>query len=246
MLLKIAWLYPDLMSTYGDRGNIIVLEKRLRWRGIEPIIKKIFISFPEEELKDCDLIFMGGAQDKQQQIVNRDLKKNKGKILKKMINQGIPGLFICGAYQFMGRYYKAADGTTIPGLGLFDFYTESPGLKFKRLIGNIVIQPSIFTLNTKFIGFENHTGRTFLGKDVKPFAEVIKGYGNNGKDKTEGMIYKNTVGTYLHGPILPKNIELADWLIEKALERKYKKKIVLKKLDDQLENMAREFIINKL
>jgi len=245
MLLKIAWLYPDLMSTYGDRGNIIVLEKRLRWRGIEPIIKKIFISSPEEELEDCDLIFMGGAQDKQQQIVNRDLKKNKGKILKKMINQGIPGLFICGAYQFMGRYYKAADGTTIPGLGLFDFYTESPGLKFKRLIGNIVIQPKIFSSDVKFVGFENHGGRTYIKDKSFVFAKVLKGFGNNGKDRGEGFIYKNAIGTYLHGPILPKNPELADYLLEKALEVKYKKKIKLQSLNNEFENMARNVILKR-
>ena len=244
--INIAWLYPDLMSTYGDRGNIIVLEKRLSWRGIKPVIKKIFISTPREELENCDLIFMGGAQDRQQEIVNRDLQKTKATTLKKMINQGIPGLFICGAYQFMGRYYKAADGTVISGLGLFDLYTESPGLTFKRLIGNIVVKLAQDGKKYIFTGFENHGGRTYLGKSAKPFAQVIKGYGNNGKDKTEGMIYKKAIGTYLHGPILPKNPELADWLIEKALERKYKKKIYLEKLDDRLENKAREFIINKL
>jgi len=248
MDLRIAWLYPDLMSTYGDRGNIIVLERRLVWRRIKSVIKKISINSSSEELEGVDLIFMGGAQDRQQEIVNRDLQKDKGKIIKKLINQEVPGLFICGAYQFMGKYYRAADGTIIPGLGLFDIETVSPGLKAKRLIGNIIVEPSFqfSVFSFQIVGFENHGGRTYLGKNVKPFATVVKGYGNNGEDKTEGVVYKNAIGTYLHGPILPKNPELADWLIGKALERKYRKRVSLGKLNDQLEEKAREFVINKL
>lgn len=245
MNLNIGWLYPDLMSTYGDRGNIITLIYRLKKREINVSVIKITVTESPDLILKSDLIFMGGAQDKQQEIVNKDLKTNKGKNLKIMIEKSTPGLYVCGAYQFLGKYYKAADGTIIDGLDIFDLYTKSPGLDAPRLIGNLIAEPH-FSNEVKLVGFENHTGRTYLGKKVEPFAEVVKGYGNNGEDKTEGMIYKNSIGTYMHGPVLPKNPELADLLITKALELKYKKKAVLKKLNDSLEIKTREFVINKL
>jgi lipid II isoglutaminyl synthase (glutamine-hydrolysing) len=247
MKLTIGWLYPDLMNTYGDRGNIIVLEKRCFWRGIEAIVKPITVEHDEKEIENCDLLFMGGAQDKQQEIVNRDLQSNKGKVLIAAIEKGIPSLFVCGAYQFMGKYYKTADGTMIKGLGIFDLYTVSPGLDHKRLIGNIIVKPNLkFKFqNLKMVGFENHGGRTHLADKTQAFATVVKGYGNNGDDGTEGISYKYAIGTYLHGSILPKNPELADWLIEKALEKKYKSKIELKTLDDSLAIQARDFIIKR-
>lgn len=243
--LKIGWLYPDLMNTYGDRGNIIALSYRLKKRKINFTILKISLNDDSKLIIESDIIFMGGAQDKQQEIVNKDLLNQKGKYLKEKIEDYTPGLYVCGAYQFLGKYYKAADGTIIKGLGIFDLYTESPGLKAKRLIGDIVTQPFLFK-NTKFVGFENHTGRTYLGKNIKPFSKVLKGYGNNDKDKIEGAVYKNSIGTYLHGPILPKNPELADYLIEKALEKKYHKKITLIKIDDNLEKKAKEFLLRRI
>jgi CobQ-like glutamine amidotransferase family enzyme len=239
--LKIAWLYPDLMSTYGDRGNIIVLQKRCEWRGIGVNIEKIYLTTNYKLLSTCDLLFMGGAQDTQQEIVNKDLFENKGKVLLSKIEQGVPGLFICGAYQFLGKFYKTADGTILPGLSLFPIYTENPG--GDRLIGNILVKAEF---KNTVVGFENHGGRTHLEDGAKPFAKVLKGYGNNGEDKTEGIIYKNAIGTYLHGPILPKNPELADWLIQKALEVKYKKEIELDPLDDSMEQKARKVIVNRI
>lgn len=239
--LNIGWLYPDLMNTYGDRGNIIALFYRAKKRNIEVKILKISINDKPELILKADILFMGGAQDKQQEIVNNDLLSAKGKYLKEKIDDYTPGLYVCGAYQFLGKYYKAADGKIIKGLGIFDLYTESPGINAKRLIGDIVVKPFLF--NTEFVGFENHNGRTYLGKNINPFSKVIKGYGNNDKEKLEGAVYKNSIGTYLHGPILPKNPELADYLIEKALEKKYHKKIHLKKLDDSLEKIAREKLI---
>lgn len=233
------------MSTYGDRGNIIALTYRAKKRNIKVNVVKVSVKQNAELLNQSDLIFMGGAQDKQQEIVNQDLKNNKGKILKEKIENGLPGLYVCGAYQFLGKYYKTADGTIIDGLDIFDLFTESPGINAPRLIGNLIVESPLF-INKKLVGFENHTGRTFLGKKVKPLAKVLKGSGNNGNDKTEGMVYKNSIGTYMHGPILPKNPELADWLITKALELKYKKEIKLKKLNDLLENKAREIIINRI
>ncbi len=244
MNINIGWLYPDLMSTYGDRGNIIALSYRAKMMGIEPLIKKISINEPANLISKVDLIFMGGAQDKQQEIVNVDLK-NKGSFLKKAINEGVPGLYVCGAYQFLGKYYKEADGNIIDGIGVFDLYTESPGLNVPRCIGNAIIESEKFP-GIKLVGFENHGGRTYLTDKKLAFAKVLQGYGNNGEDKTEGIYYKNSFGTYLHGPILPKNPELADYLIKKAVERKYGKDIKLKKLDNSWENKAREFVISKL
>lgn len=214
MNLNICWLYPELMSTYGDRGNIICLQKRCEWRGIKTKI--------QTGLKDVDLIFGGGAQDRQQKIVMRDLMSKKS-ILKKLLNNNIPGLFVCGAPQLLGRPY----------LGLFDMETIFPKDK-PRLIGNLITD--------KFVGFENHGGRTYLQK-VQPFAKVIKGFGNNGEDKTEGAVYKNWIATYAHGPLLPKNPVIADWLIKTALEIKYQKEVKLEPLDDFLENKAHDFIL---
>lgn len=239
--LTIGWLYPELMSTYGDRGNIIVLQKRCEWRDIKVEVKKLDSGFKIYDLKKCDFLFMGGAQDKQQKIVSNDLNKEKVKALKAMIEDGIPGLYICGAYQFLGKYYKEADGTIIEGLNILDLYTGSHGQSSKRLIGNIVIESGAETL----VGFENHGGRTYLGRSVKSLGSVIRGYGNNGEDKTEGAIYKNSFGSYLHGPILPKNPHFADRLIRLALEKKYKESVVLPPIDDSLEWKAHREIANR-
>ncbi len=247
--LTIGWLYPNLMSTYGDRGNIIVFKKRCGWREIKVEVFNLNEGFNENELDKADILFMGGAEDVQQQIVAKDFTAEKIKALKKKVENGTPGLYICGAFQFLGKSYKDAEGTAIKGLGIFDLFTEHPGKKNKRLIGNIIIGTDLAgrELGTcEVVGFENHGGRTYLGKNLKPFGKVIKGFGNNGEDDTEGAIYKNSIGTYLHGPILPKNPEIADWLISKALERKYKKKIKLETLDGSLSKKAKETILQKL
>jgi len=244
--LTIGWLYPELMNIYGDRGNIIALLKRCQWRDIETKVIEMNVGFDASELRNCDLLLMGGAQDKQQKIVSDDLYK-KADILSKMIENGIPGLYICGAYQFLGKYYKESDGTIINGLGIFDLYTQNPGEKYKRLIGNTAAKLSPEILENKtLIGFENHGGRTYLGKNIKPLGSVISGFGNNGEDKTEGAVYKNSIGTYLHGPILPKNPELADYLIKISLKIKYKEDFELKKLDDSIADNARKVIAKRL
>lgn len=245
--LTVGWLYPDLMSTYGDRGNIIVLQKRCLWRGIDVEVKRISINENPHLINGCDILFMGGAQDKQQEIVNKDLAKNKGKYLIERIEAGIPGLFICGAYQFMGKYYKTVEGHIIKGLSLFNIYTENPGEHKKRLIGNIITKVNSLELKitSYIVGFENHGGRTFLGKDMEPFGKVIYGFGNNGSDQTEGIVYKNSIGSYLHGPILSKNPELADYIIKKGLLIKYKTSIQLHELDNTLENKAKEVIVRR-
>ena len=258
--LTIGWLYPELMSTYGDRGNIIVLKKRCEWRDIDVEIKQLDLGFKIKDLTECDLLFMGGAQDRQQQIVADDLMRKKD-VLKKMVEDGIPGLYICGAYQFLGKYYKDADGTIIPGLNILYLHTENPGSNHPRLIGNIIIKldatlktsggvsrtPSRWNRIDTLVGFENHGGRTYLGRKVKPLGKVIKGFGNNGEDGTEGAIYKNSFGSYFHGPILPKNPHLADILIKLALEKKYAvSPINLSPLDDSLEIKTRKSIAKRL
>jgi len=250
--LTFGWLYPELMSTYGDRGNIIVFQKRCEWRGIGVEIIRLDLGFKTDDLSKCDLLFMGGSQDKQQQIVMEDLMK-KRKFLRNRIENGIPGLYICGAYQFLGKYYKEADGTIIPGLDILDLYTESPGKNSPRLIGNIAIKLNAEILNAKYlihntnvVGFENHGGRTYLGKQVKPLGKVLKGFGNNGGDLTEGANYKNSFGSYLHGPILPKNPEFADLLIKLALEKKYNSPTSLSPLNDSLEENACKSIAKRL
>ncbi len=256
--LSIGWLYPELMSIYGDRGNIITLSRRCEWRGIEVEVKRLGLENSAADFQKVDMLFMGGSQDRQQTIVATDLKKKK-KVLLEHIESGTPGLYICGGFQFLGKYYKEADGTVIDQLGVLDVYTENPG--GERLIGNIAIQvdSSLFTVDGKtsynsspitpnlvFVGFENHGGRTRLGKEVQPLGKVLKGFGSNAEDGTEGAVYKNSIGTYFHGPILPKNTELADWLIQKALEKKYKSFVQLEPLDDSLSQKARDAMLEKL
>src|SRR5512146_2868264 len=172
--LTIGWLYPDLMCIYGDRGNIIVLQKRCEWRGIDVTVKHIGLESSEKDLKSCDLLMMGGAQDSQQVIVAQDLEKKK-QTLSDMIEEGIPGLYICGGFQYLGKYYKTADGKKLDQLGILDMYTENPGTQ--RLIGNIAIDSSaLFGKKIVLVGFENHGGRTILGKGIAPLGKVIKGF----------------------------------------------------------------------
>lgn len=238
--LHIAWLYPDLMSTYGDRGNVMVLEKRCLWRGIAASIVPVTLETDVAKLETCDLVFMGGAQDRQQKLAGVDFLKRKGPVVKKMVEKGIPALFVCAAYQFVGHYYKPYHGASIAGAGIFDLYTEHPGDQEKRLIGNVVAEimnPSALT-GTTIVGFENHGGRTRLGPKMKPLARVTRGFGNNGEDGFEGAVYKNSIGSYFHGPLLPKNPAIADWLIGIALEYKYQKAIGLTALDTAMEEQA--------
>lgn len=234
--ITIGWLYPDLMSTYGDRGNIFCLTKRCQWRGIATLVTPVTPDTSITKLRNCDIIVGGGSQDRQQGIVIADLLKRK-KELAAMFGDGKVGLFVCGSPQLLGHYYEKADKKKLPGLGIFDMVTHS-GFDKPRLIGNLVAQTDLGVI----VGFENHSGRTYLGK-VKPFGKVIRGFGNNGEDNTEGAVYNNCIATYSHGPLLPKNPHIADWLILKALEQKYHKTAPLTQLDDTLEKQAHKYII---
>ncbi|MEK7616587.1 MAG: glutamine amidotransferase [Patescibacteria group bacterium] len=240
-LLTIGYLYGDLMNIYGDTGNIIALKKRAEWRGIEVRVQNISLGnrIPTRQVGTrIDLFFFGGGQDQQQELVARDLAKGKGKVIKKEVERGVPLLAICGGYQLLGDYYKPHKGPKLPGVGLFPAYTVA---SFDRMIGNIVIE----TQFGKLVGFENHSGKTYLKKGAIPLGMVLKGFGNNGKDKTEGCIYKNAIGCYMHGSLLPKNPQLADWLIKKALEVKYGKEINLDPLDDILESQAHQAAVRR-
>lgn len=221
------------MNIYGDTGNIIALKKRAEWRGIEVEVKNISL---KDKLKvgECDLFFFGGGQDQAQEAVAEDLDKSgKGKILKQEVKRGVPLLSICGGYQLLGEYYQPHKGPKLPGAGIFPVYTEAGS---KRMIGNIVIKTTGFEF---LVGFENHSGKTFLKDGAAPLGRVVKGFGNNGEDKNEGCIYKNAVGCYMHGSLLPKNPQFTDWLLQKALEGKYKELVKIKNLNDDLENKAR-------
>ncbi len=239
--LTIAHLYPNSMSTYGDRGNILVLQKRAMWRGINT---RIVYSDIGDKFPKADLYFWGGGQDTQQVAVSKDVKGVNSKIIKRLVQNYVPFLLICGGYQLMGDYYQVGD-KKISGVGALDVYTKAGS---KRMIGNTVIKTKLFSTQDKnqiIIGFENHSGKTYLSNNLQPLGKVIKGYGNNGEDKTEGVLYKNTIGCYQHGPLLPKNPFIADWLLSKALEVKYNKKIPLTELevDKEITSKARSVLI---
>ena len=234
--LIIGYLYGDLMNIYGDTGNVTALKKRAEWRGIKVQVRNISLKTELKE-KGADLYFFGGGQDAGQVLVSVDLNK-KGKVLKKEVERGVPLLSICGGYQLLGEYYQPFEGEKLPGVEIFPAYTKASN---DRMIGNIVIESEL----GKLVGFENHSGKSYLKEKAQPLGTVIKGFGNNGKDGTEGCVYKNAIGCYMHGSLLPKNPKLADWLLEKALETKYGKEINLKPLDDTLENKANNFAVKK-
>ncbi|MTV48477.1 glutamine amidotransferase [Heliobacillus mobilis] len=217
--LTLIHLYPDLLNLYGDRGNIITLRRRCEWRGITLQVHSASLG-EKAAFDDADLVFMGGGSDREQTLLFQDFQQHKGPALVEAAEGGLPLLSVCGGYQLLGLYYRTHTGEEMPGLGLFDAWTEAGST---RLIGNVVAQAPLLGEQATLVGFENHSGRTFLGSrgGIQPLAQVTAGFGNNGDDQGEGAVYKNAVGTYLHGPVLPKNPALADWLLSKALERRY-------------------------
>lgn len=245
MRLTICHLYPDLMNLYGDRGNIIALTQRCRWRGIE--VQHTAAGLGEVvDLTAYDLLFMGGGQDKEQKLICDDFQRVKGGALAEAVGDGVAMLAICGGYQLLGRYYETGAGDRLPGIGVLDVETRAG---HRRMIGNVVARSRRGDLLAArpgdnqpqtLVGFENHSGRTYLGERVEPLAEVMVGHGNNGEDGTEGAVYLNTIGSYLHGSLLPKNPWLADWLILQALRRRFGSGVALAPLDDRLERVAHE------
>ncbi len=229
MRLVVGFLYARLMNIYGDRGNVVALLQRARWRGIEAEAVAINAGEPlEPDL--CDLYVFGGGQDKEQYVVAEDLARGNGERLRAAVESGAVVLSVCGGYQLLGHYYRPHGGEELRGLGLIDAHTVAGDTRF---IGNVVLRGEFGEL----VGFENHSGRTYLGSGARPLGRVTKGSGNNGEDGTEGAVCGRVYGTYLHGPLLPKNPALADALIARALERRYGQ-VRLEPLDNSLEQMA--------
>jgi lipid II isoglutaminyl synthase (glutamine-hydrolysing) len=241
-VLRICHLYPDLLNLYGDRGNIMVLAGRARRRGIEVTVRDVGLG-DEIGPGDADLFFIGGGEDRQQRIAVGDLVGRKRGPLQEAVAGGAVVLAVCGGYQLLGKFYRPAEGDDLPGLALIDLWTEHAGPKAPRLIGNLVIDPE--GGDPPLIGFENHGGRTYLGPGVRPLGRVVAGFGNNGRDRTEGAVAGRVYGTYLHGPLLPKNPAFADRLIREALSRRYPEAILVP-LPDVFEAKAREAMISRL
>lgn len=237
MKLTIGHLYPDMLNLYGDRGNIRCLQKRLEWRRIESEVRLI-CSGEDIDFDKLDIVLLGGGSDREQELVCRYLKKAEQQFRDYVEEDGVV-LAVCGGYQLLGKYYKT-ERTKIEGLHILDIYTE---WEPKRLTGDIILNSPLF-LNP-IVGFENHGGRTFTG-DYAPFGQVVYGYGNNEEAGQEGVMYKNVIGTYLHGPLLPKNPEVCDFLLERALIRKYRGNIKMQKLPDELEYKANSYMVERL
>jgi lipid II isoglutaminyl synthase (glutamine-hydrolysing) len=236
MELRLLALYPGQMNIYADRGNIIFLQRRCEWRGIELAHAT---SGPGERFDPAahDLIYLGGGQDRDQRTVAADMVESKREALASALADGAVVLAVCGGYQLLGHSYQL-DDERLPGLGLVDLETvREPG---PRLIGNVAIEVDLGDGPQTVAGFENHGGRTYLGDGERPLGRVLSGHGNNGEDGFEGVRRDNLFGTYLHGPLLPKNAWLADRLIALALERRYGSRLELEPLDDTLEHAAHE------
>lgn len=237
--INIAHLYPKLLNIYGDWGNVLAIKKRCEWRNIDVNIDPIDIG-ETIDIKKYDFYFLGGGQDKQQTTVSIELQKHKNS-LQDAADGNAVFLAICGGYQLLGHYYQPHDGEKLLGIGLLDAYTVASD---KRFIGNVTAHCDYVQPET-LVGFENHSGLTYLQCDTQPLAYVDTGHGNNGCDKTEGARYKNVFGTYLHGSFLPKNPHFADYLISLALHKRYKDEIELSVLDDSFESKAHDSLVGK-
>jgi CobQ-like glutamine amidotransferase family enzyme len=233
--ITILQLYPQDMNIYGDWGNTLVLKRRLQWHGYTP---RLLEYNPGDEFPaSVDIIIGGGGQDSGQDVIQEDLLKI-GARLHELANNDVPMLMICGLYQLFGRFFKTQDGHIIEGISLLDIETHAGP---ERLIGNTVITSDDFG---DIIGYENHSGQTFLGSGVKPLGRVIKGAGNNGQDATEGVRYRNIIASYMHGSLLPKNPALADFLIEKAVNKKYGE-FIPTVIDDRFAELARSVALKR-
>ncbi len=234
MELRVLSLYPEQMNIYADRGNIVFLQRRCQWRGIDFTHAGAGPGDPVDPSVH-DLFYIGGGQDRDQRMVAADMVASKREALAAAVDDGAALLAVCGGYQLLGHSYQLGE-EKLPGLGIADLETvREPGA---RLIGNIAIEAELGGETRLLAGFENHGGRTYLGSEAKPLGRVVAGHGNNDRDGLEGVHRDNLIGTYLHGPLLPKNAWLADHLIALALERRYGTRPDLEPLDDALEAAA--------
>lgn len=230
--LTILHLYPRDMNIYGDWGNVLVLKRRAQWHGYK--VKIIDYNPGDTFPRDVDIVVGGGGQDSGQDKIQADLHKI-GPQLKALADNGTPMLVICGLYQLFGTFFQTHDGHIINGIGILDIETVA---KTKRLIGNITIQSDTFG---EIIGYENHSGQTFLHEGVLPLGTVERGAGNNDQDNSEGACWKNIIGSYMHGSLLPKNPAIADWLIKQAATKKYGS-FKPQTIDDRFADLAREHV----
>ncbi|HTW85196.1 MAG TPA: hypothetical protein VMD91_14095 [Candidatus Sulfotelmatobacter sp.] len=236
--LVLGWLYADYLNVYGDRGNVIALSRRLEWRGYDVQVVRIGKG-AASELDDLDLAFIGGGQDLEQERIHDDFVATKAEPLRRLVEQDLPVLGVCAGYQLLGRAYVTPAGRELPGGGILDVVSQSHGVRF---VGDAIWESVLPGLEgEQLVGFENHGGRTFLG-DAQPLARVVRGYGNNGQDRTAGAWRRNVIGTYLHGALLPRNPALTDWLIGRALGRRgIDPGLAL--LDDAVESAAHDYVI---
>lgn len=242
MELNICHLYPDILNLYGDRGNIITMKRRLESRGIKVNIDECSIGQPLNADK-YDIFFIGGGQDFEQEVLLRDLSSGKAQDIRTAVEEEKTFLAICGGYQMLGEYYKTWDGVQLDFIGAIGVHTI--GAK-ERMIGNYMFKTTPESGDTVVVGFENHSGKTYLSEQVAPLGIMLSGNGNNGEDKTEGARYKNVFGTYSHGSLLPKNPVLCDFILQTALNHRYDGAEPLAPLDDTLELNAHRYMQERL
>ena len=246
MKLVLGYLYPSVMSQYGDLGNVVTVIKRCRWRGIDVEVDELEVG-DKIEAGRVDLVLVGGGADAHQRHICDDLLQVKGEAIRQAIADGAAAFAVCAGYQLWGHSYRTATGEDLPGLGIFDVHTVHRAAQTRtrldtitkagsvRAVGNLVVRWG----NHVLVGFENHGGRTYLQDGARARGRILAGGGNNSEDGWEGCVYNNAIGTYMHGPALPKNPVLADHLISAALSRRYRA-VTLEPLDDSAEHAAHE------
>lgn len=230
------------MNIYGDRGNIISLARRAQWAGVEVEVINLSLRQPLDP-RAFDILFVGGGQDREQALIAEDLQKVKGQAVIEAVEDGAVLLSVCGGYQLLGKYFKTGDDLVLPGIGLFDAWTVAGN---KRCIGDVIVECTFAGGRRTLVGFENHSGKTYLGPGVQPLGRVLHGFGNNAEDGYEGAIYRNAFGTYLHGSILPKNPWFTDHLILSALRRRYGSDVSLPPVDTTVEDRAHQAVIARI
>lgn len=232
--VRLCHLYPNELNIYADRGNIAVLRRRLQWRGLSIQITE---AGPDDPIDPGahDLYYLGGGQDRDQAIVAHDLALTKADALRSAADDGAAFLAVCGSFQLVGAGYTAVDGERLPGIGILDVDTDSGDT---RLIGDVILDVELEGHHEQLVGYENHAGRTHLGADATPLGRVVHGHGNDGESGFEGAVQRRVIGTYLHGPLLPKNPWLADLILGWAMEHNTGSPPVLAPLDDKLERQA--------